>query len=202
MTDYMVMDLETSGFSTDSCIVQVGWCSVRGGEKNSGQLCLKMPDWAQMSAEAEKVHGLSRDYLERHGRDPAEVLPVFREMLVNSNKLVGHNIINFDLPRLNEAFKRYDIPAYEDYEKVCDTGMVYKAYRLKRKRRHNQTHYAFYRSIGSVRARIKWNLDACCAEFGVELTRDQHDAGEDCLMTAMLYEKLLATNILEEVQCL
>ena len=69
-------------------------------------------DW---SPEAEKVHGLSKEYLEEHGMDEQEALVEIANLIgkywagdtmVNT---LGHNSISFDLPFLIDLYDKYDL---------------------------------------------------------------------------------------------
>ena len=60
-----------------------------------------------ISPEAEKVHGLSKDFIEANGVYLKEIIPIFKEMVKDSDYLT-YNGNNFDVKFLYEEFKRWD----------------------------------------------------------------------------------------------
>ncbi|WP_458098441.1 transcriptional regulator [Roseomonas sp. WA12] len=65
------LDFEASSLSEGSFPVEVGWVT-EDGEAES-YLIRPAPEWDEWSPESERIHGLSRDRLEREGKPVAEV---------------------------------------------------------------------------------------------------------------------------------
>lgn len=66
-----VLDIEASGFGRGSYPIEIGFVLPDG----TAYCTLIQPDtdWTHWDGEAERVHGISRTLLERHGRSPAQV---------------------------------------------------------------------------------------------------------------------------------
>ena len=66
-----VMDIEASGFGRGSYPIEIGFVLPDG----SAYCTLILPDetWTHWDEHAERVHGISRSLLQRHGRSAAEV---------------------------------------------------------------------------------------------------------------------------------
>lgn len=70
---------------------------------------------SEWSAEAEKVHGLSKEYLDKHGVEEKEALLLISEFLFKywtytvSINTLGHNSISFDMDFLNDLYNKYDL---------------------------------------------------------------------------------------------
>jgi hypothetical protein len=74
-----VMDIEASGFGRDSYPIEVGY--VRPDGTVFCTLIRPQPEWTHWDGGAERLHGIDRDTLLRHGRDPAEVARLLNEGL-------------------------------------------------------------------------------------------------------------------------
>ena len=66
-----VIDLEASGFGAGSYPIEAGFVTASG--ERYCALIRPAEHWVHWDAEAEAVHGISRDVLREHGRPPIEV---------------------------------------------------------------------------------------------------------------------------------
>lgn len=74
-----ILDIEASGFGPGSYPIEVGfitgdgqaWCSLVRPEN----------DWRHWDDEAQAMHGISRDHVERHGRSVADIAQALNERL-------------------------------------------------------------------------------------------------------------------------
>ena len=67
----VIIDVEASGFDPHSYPIEVG-VVLESGARFS-RLIKPYPDWVHWSREAERVHGISRELLQRHGQSGQEV---------------------------------------------------------------------------------------------------------------------------------
>lgn len=74
-----IMDLEASGFGRHSYPIEVGYVLPDGSSFCT--LIRPAPGWTHWDADAEKMHHIRRDTLQRHGRDPREVAMLLNEGL-------------------------------------------------------------------------------------------------------------------------
>lgn len=66
-----VLDIEASGFGAGSYPIEVGWALPDG---SAGCLLVRpAPHWTHWDEAAERLHGIRRETLLRHGRAPLEV---------------------------------------------------------------------------------------------------------------------------------
>lgn len=66
-----VLDVEASGFGSQSWPIEIGWALADG---RSGCLLVRPPPaWTHWDEAAERVHGIRREVLERYGHAPSEV---------------------------------------------------------------------------------------------------------------------------------
>lgn len=68
---HCVLDVEASGFGPQSYPIEVGWALADG--RVGCVLVRPAPAWTFWDPEAERVHGIRRDVLERYGHAPSEV---------------------------------------------------------------------------------------------------------------------------------
>ncbi len=66
-----VLDIEASGFGPRSYPIEVGYVMADGRSRCT--LVRPPQHWTHWDAEAERVHGISRELLDRHGREATEV---------------------------------------------------------------------------------------------------------------------------------
>ncbi len=71
------------------------------------------PEGRAISKEAQEIHGLSAELLEKEPlfRDKANI--IYEEFFKDSD-LAGYNILNFDIPLILEEFKRIGIEFYQN----------------------------------------------------------------------------------------
>lgn len=67
----IIIDIEASGLGRGSYPIEVG-VALPGGETEC-MIIRPAAEWQHWDVEAEALHGISRDTLMRHGRDPEEV---------------------------------------------------------------------------------------------------------------------------------
>ncbi|WP_432786378.1 DNA polymerase III PolC-type [Oligella sp. MSHR50489EDL] len=105
-TDFVVLDLETSGFSfKNDHLIAIGACKLHKGRipiAESFQIILKQEQGS--SKDNILVHHIS-DSDQRSGVEPAEALMQFLEYMGKCPLLVYH--VGFDQPMLDKALKQY-----------------------------------------------------------------------------------------------
>ncbi len=71
LTIPIIIDVEASGFGRGSYPIEVGTVNAQGDAHCS--IIRPEPDWLHWDDKAEKLHGISRQVLEEHGRAPIDV---------------------------------------------------------------------------------------------------------------------------------
>lgn len=75
----VIIDVETSCFGAGSYPIEVGVAMPEGGDYCS--LIRPKPDWTRWDEEIEKVHGITRGILQRHGKPAGEVATQLNKLL-------------------------------------------------------------------------------------------------------------------------
>lgn len=96
----LIVDVEASGFGSDSYPIEIG-LALEAGEKFCS-LILPDPEWSHWDDEAEKVHGVSRAVLESHGKPMIDVARFLNEKL--KGKTVYSDGWVVDKPWLDRLF--------------------------------------------------------------------------------------------------
>ncbi|MFN8016405.1 MAG: exonuclease domain-containing protein [Acidimicrobiia bacterium] len=103
-TTFVVLDLETTGISPQSCaITEFAAQKIRGGEIISSLSILVNPK-QKIPIRISVLNGLTNDQLEKYPTID-ELLPTIIEFIGN-NVIVGHNV-RFDISFINAALKKY-----------------------------------------------------------------------------------------------
>lgn len=78
MQDLYFIDFEASGFGKDSYPIEIGYVH----ENNRFCTLIKpLPEWTHWDEKAEKLHGISRVLLEKHGKPASLVCEIMNEQL-------------------------------------------------------------------------------------------------------------------------
>jgi DNA polymerase III epsilon subunit-like protein len=216
--DYLVLDTETTGLSSDEdLIVQVGYCRVAGRSvvENGAQVL----DWTSypgvdqswLSARlddtrarlgARGVDGWdypwSRERL-AHGASPLVVLSdLFGRLAAlcqEGGVLVAHNGYGFDVPMIEAHFRRFLFLPWQHCGGLWDTGLMEKALQLNLRPRDGETLAAFNRRARAVRGSVRWSLsDHAAPKYGL---MEKHGLDTSLCHTAD-FDALLAMHLLEE----
>ncbi|MEZ7003405.1 3'-5' exonuclease [Streptomyces sp. AD55] len=167
-------DLETTGTDPhEARIVTAAVIEVRDGTPAGRREWLADPG-VEIPADAVAVHGVSNERATAEGRPADRVADAVASVLADHWKagvpVVAYNAA-FDLTLLCAELRRYGLPSLRERLGGRDPAPVVDPYVIDR-------------SVDRYR-RGKRNLEAVCAEYGVELDA-AHDAGADALAAARL----------------
>ncbi|MDR1523253.1 MAG: 3'-5' exonuclease [Endomicrobium sp.] len=182
---YTVFDIETTGLNprVDN-IIQLAYVNVKEDleivESNNFYLYEDNMSWSE---QAESVHKISKSWLFENKSDFFESI---KEIYIKLNKsiLVGHNMLSFDLPFLNQFLARYELPMVSPV--LCfDTLKLFKPiFKKSMKLKELATQSGFTDELVSFMTE-RW--------FGVKA--QTHDARWDVTATALLLIKARKTNV-------
>jgi hypothetical protein len=107
---HCVIDVEASGFGHQSYPIEVGWVL---GDGRTGCLLVRPPaHWTHWDDSAEKVHGITRETLMQHGREPVDVALRLNAEL--GGRTVYCDAWGHDYPWLARLFDEADLsPAFK-----------------------------------------------------------------------------------------
>lgn len=190
--NYMVVDLETTGFSpTINYACQ--YAMLQDGAASS--FLLYRPH-REIHPKAVEVNGLSESILKANGMAPELILPGVYARLnawkAAGNYFIGHNMF-FDENFLIEDGRQYGFTGYGD--NVIDTGLIVKAIHAKKLPFDYENIRLFLSRVKDTFVKGKWNLwDYCYPTFKLDRyisKKGAHGAGHDCRATEILLHELL-----------
>lgn len=112
---FVVFDIETTGldYLMGNQVIELAGQKIVNGEIVDQFHELINPS-VPIEDGAYRVHGLSNMFLAEHGGDSHEIFSRFLDFTQNT-VLVGHNIINFDLPFLNNDLTRCSLKPLSNF---------------------------------------------------------------------------------------
>jgi DNA polymerase III epsilon subunit-like protein len=198
---YIAWDLETSGLDKNECkILEIGAIRVVDGE------IMEEKSWMlnhgiEIPEVITGITGITKDIIDREGRDPGECLQEFLEFLDPSYPNLTHNGFRFDIPFLvtqaRDTISMSEEEASDMLKRLnrycIDTAVMVKANKLKEPRAWNENFIDYATRIMNIRAfGVKYNVAICCQEMQID-TKDvqQHRALGDVNLTHKIYQNLI-----------
>lgn len=175
--DYVVVDTETTGLSSENCdLIEVSALRVRGGDVVETFSTLVRPPWREVQRNGEWTEGYVDDFIQgltgitdemlQDAPFPQDALPQVEKFL-GDDLLLGHNV-GFDMAFLYDSFQKY-------LGRPCRNDSL-DHLRIARKLLPELPHH----KLGDV-----------AAALGVPY-EGAHRALNDCRITYACYEKLRA----------
>ncbi len=196
--DYIVWDLETTGFIAPPCkILEIG-CFIVYESGTIEEKHWVLNNQCEIPEKIIEITGITKEIIEAEGRDPKECLMEFLPLFKESKMNITHNGISFDIPFLTNFAA--DLLGWTEVQKTAtklliesksfDTAVRFKADKLGMSREPEETFIQFAKRVMSIRAYgIKYNLGLCCEESGVNMTDIvQHRAMADVYLTNEIYK--------------
>lgn len=198
--DYIVWDLETTGFVAPECkILEIGAYIVRGDLIEERHWVLQ--NNVEIPEKITEITGITKEIIDAEGKDPKECIEEFLGILLLAKKHITHNGFNFDIPFLVNTAA--DLFGYTDEKKreltdelrafAYDTAVYFKSKKLGMAQWEEEHYCVFADRVMRTRAYVKFNLGLSCDESGV--SREgiaQHRALADVYLTHCLYKKIMA----------
>lgn len=192
--NYIVWDLETTGFDTKTCkILEIGVIQVLDGvtviEKN---WLLNHP--IEVPEKITAINNITTEMI-RGGVDPATAMEEFLEFFVKDHEFnLTHNGYRFDIPFLAGQMTEEQRTKYLDKLVVgcLDTAVLYKAKKmfLEQKTGEKFTDFAD-RVLHRIVKGLRYKVSVCCEDLGIDMTSTQlHRSMGDVYLTNEIYKKL------------
>lgn len=166
----VVIDVETTGFSSNDRCVEVAAVELVNLRRTGRifQAYCNIDDGQSFHPAAQRVNGITRQFLAVHGQPSVEVMQIFRDF-IGENPLVGHNIA-FDLRFLSAELEWAMLPGLQNNKAFCT-------------RRH-------FRSAFST---IKYTkLEDCARHLELDIASKLHGALADAELTARVFMKMMS----------
>lgn len=189
MSNTLVFDFETTGLLHDPTIRPIEFFGINAtpnGEQFEGHWLINCP--FKLNPKITEITGITDEELERDGID----LEVFLKRLdkifsKHYDYVVGHNIINFDIPLaeklLNRTLRK---------DNIFDTAGAFKATLLNHTKNYG-SYYDFHkRALDTPRKGLFFNLKLAIKHYEIpELPGSLHRADTDVRYTFEVFKKQL-----------
>lgn len=168
VSDYVIVDLETTGLDNSDEIIEIGALRIVNHTIIQSFTSLVKPS-KHVPIEASVVNHIYDDTVENSPRID-RVIKSFDEFICPSDILMGHNISSFDIHYLQRE--------YQSYLNKDLTNSVYDTLQISRRE---------MKFLGSH------SLQNLSAYYGIDYSK-AHRGLEDCFITYQVYEKMLHDN--------
>ena len=195
--DYIVWDLETTGFVAPECkILEIG-CFVVNGDKIEHKHWV-LDNKVEIPEKITEITGITQAIIDDEGRDPEECLLEFLPYFKRCKQNVTHNGIRFDIPFIVNYAE--DVLGWTAKQKAqatdllnstaYDTASKYKADKLNLSQDADESFLHFSNRIMSMRVYgLKFNVGIACDELGIDRSKVvQHRAMADVELTHEIYK--------------
>ena len=185
---YLLLDTETSSEVDEDCrIVQLGMIPVI--DRKLQTVISEILDWPgmQITPKCLGVHHISMERVKAAGLSGPEyfkeVVPFINDYL-STKMVVGHNIVSYDLPVVEQAAALAGVTLVDNLNRVFDTGLLAKAHLMHAVPKLDETLEKFWLRLMPTRIG-GWSLARCRDVFDLSkvVPEDAHDASVDCKLT-------------------
>ena len=166
--EFIVFDTETTGLypHLGDAIIEIGALRINTKGEYLAEFSKFIHSGIPSHPETVKIHGLTDQFIAKHGQPLRETLSAFLEF-IGDTTLVGHNIRNFDMKFLNRHLTQIGLP-------VCENTLIDTLDLARQKLPH----------LGSHR------LGSLAKEFDIDYS-NAHRALADVKINAEVFLRLL-----------
>lgn len=165
LSDYVLVDLETTGLDNSDEIIEIGALRVVNHKITQSFSTLCKPH-KLIPQDATEVHHITNEMV-TNSPDITKVMSAFCDFIKEDDILMGHNISTFDIKYLERDAKTY-----------LDTEMKNKLY---------DTLYVSRREMKFLKSH---SLKGLSDYYGIDYSK-AHRAVEDCFINYQVYEKMI-----------
>ena len=199
---YVFIDCETLNLCLNSCHNlpwQIAMIKCQNGKSgpdseisDSKDFLIKWDTKLKISDDAARITRFSQDKLDKLGKKPEEVFVTIREWLDESDYIVGHNVLGFDLYLIKELYKHFGLCYKHLAPKILDTNALARGIKTNFKYDKSSSLMEYQYCMNNRRVRgVRTNLKAMGEEFGIEHDYDKlHDALVDLELNIKVWDKI------------
>jgi len=190
------IDCETLNLCLNKCHNlpwQVSMLKVKGGKETAEKdFYIKWNTRLKISEGAARITRFSQSKMNKIGVPPEEVFPTIQDWLDNSDYILGHNILGFDLYLIKDLYEYHGADWKPLVRKMIDTNCIAKGVKMGLIYALEDDFLAYqYRMYHTKKRGLKTNLRALSIEYGIQHDYDKlHDALVDLRLNLKLWNKL------------
>jgi len=194
---FTFIDCETFNLCLNECNNlpwQIAMIETVGAEKITEKHDLYI-DWdtdLRISEEAKKITRFSQTKFDERKKPADACMNKVYEVLKNSDYIVGHNLLGFDVYILRIAFSKVGLDWKFMMPKILDTLALMKGIRLESKYSKDVDLLAYqYKQIHTIKKNLKCSLGVLGKEFDINHNYDNlHDALVDLELNLKVWNKI------------
>lgn len=146
----------------------------------------------KISEDAARITRYSQSKIDKHGLPPDEVFPTIQDWLDNSDYVVGHNILGFDIYLIKDLYEAHGADWKHLVNKVIDTNCVARGIKMGLQYRPESDFTSYqYRVYHTRKKGLKSSLTALGKEFSIDHDYENlHNAIVDLELNIKVWNKL------------
>lgn len=194
---FVFIDCETLNLSLNFCNNlpwQIGMIKVRGDKiLDKKDFYIKWETDLKISVDAARITRYDPLRMESRGLSPEEVFPTMKSWLDESDYIVGHNILGFDIYLIYEMYKKFKASHSHLVDKVIDTYCLAKGmkFSFSFNKKSNTLLEHQYKMLHTIKKGTKLKLKDLGKEFEIDHNYDNlHDAICDLELNLKVWNKL------------
>jgi len=193
--NYIVWDLETTGFVPTTCkIIEIGVMRIVNDEVVESKNWL-LNHGIEVPPHITEITTITTEMV-NGGVSPDVAMKDFLENFIEGSTMnLTHNGFRFDIPFLLGSMSQEQLLKYKDVLEIgcMDSAVLYKAKALKLSQNPKETFRDFATRVLNIRAKgVKYNVGHCCNELKIDTSSSQfHRALGDTYLTNEIYKKLI-----------
>lgn len=160
---------------------------------DSKNVFIKWKTDLKVSKDAARITRYDPKNIEKHGISPESFFPTLKSWLEESDYIVGHNILGFDLYILSEYYKFMNLKPYDFLSKSLDTNLLYKGIKISNSfdpKKESLPEY-MYKLYHTRYKNVKTNLTAAGKDLDIEHDYNSlHDAISDLELNFKVWNKI------------
>ena len=194
--EIVFIDIETFNLCLNlknNCPWQISMLKVKGNEAfDLKDMYINWDTTLKISQEAAKITRYDPAKVKALGMQPEEAFQIMYDWLNSSFKIIGHNVLNFDIYLIKGLCEMYDKPWKHLINKIIDTNAIARGIKYGELPKQDDDILEYqYRLINSPRKGVKTNMTSLGKEFGIEHEYDKlHDAIIDLKLNLKIWNKL------------
>lgn len=190
------IDCETLNLCLNKCHNlpwQISMIKVKGDKKIADKdFYIKWDTGLKISEDAARITRYSQTKMDRKGIPPEEAFPTIQDWLDNSDIIVGHNVLGFDIYLIKDFYETHGADWKPLVSKFIDTNCLARGVKIGPEYRQGDDLMAWqYRMLHTRKKGVRTNLTALGKEYEIEHNYDKlHDALVDLELNIKIWNKL------------
>lgn len=146
----------------------------------------------KISEDAARITRYSQSKIDKHGLPPDEVFPTIQDWLDNSDYVVGHNILGFDIYLIKDLYEAHGADWKPLVNKVIDTNCIARGVKMGLQYRPESDFTSYqYRVYHTRKKGLRSSLTALGKEFNIDHDYENlHNAIVDLELNIKVWNKL------------